>query len=46
VQELLGAENPDVLPIDKRNELTAIMGTHFRSQGFELSPVLSAIQFA
>jgi trimethylamine---corrinoid protein Co-methyltransferase len=46
VQELLSGENPNILSADKRNELKAIMGTHFRSRGFQMSSMLSEIHFA
>jgi trimethylamine:corrinoid methyltransferase-like protein len=44
VRELLGDEIVDILPLDKKEELRKIMGTHSRSYGFEMSPILAEIK--
>ena len=43
VRELLGEKTVSTLSPDKKEELRKIMGTHSRSQGFELSPIMSLI---
>jgi trimethylamine--corrinoid protein Co-methyltransferase len=41
VQELLSDEPVDILPPELKEELRKIMGTHSRTYGFELTPILS-----